>query len=356
MNSLLTIYIFSSRLQPCMGYNVTTYLLPKKFEAFLETETLEIVEHAKELVYTEYDTPLYWIETIVTKEEELSIIWKADNRYCINKFSYEVKNNVTMNANSNVDPETNPIVVSGLHACQTYTVNLTAFDVNSTQVGCKEEKSCEQSTEMKYKHPEDIMNVSVGNETGAIIKLSWNNPADVSCVKNYTIFYKIVDSEKWETEEIKDQVATEYLLYGVYGCEKYLLDVQLNIDLKSFNESQLADTAQEFQAPVITSHDQLDLVLKDEVSAEKTITVTLSWQQPQNHSKCVKHFNVEMLSLEENQHSNQTIDSSQTSITFDDLYPCSNYQFAVTPLTEHEVGVKTVMNKTLQEVSKYSYM
>lgn len=336
-----------------MGYNVTTFLSPKKLVALLETEVLEIVEHADELIYTKYDTPLYWIESVVTFEEELSIYWLADNKYCISRLSYDVKNNVSSNKNSNVENGVNPILVGGLNACQSYSVNLTAVDSNSKEVECKEGKTCLQSADMKYKHPDGLNNVSIANETDGIIKLTWNNPSDLFCVKNYTIFYKVVDSEVWQTEEIKDQIATEYFLYGVGGCENYLLDVLLNIDRKMFNESHLVDTAQEFQAPVIVPHDSLDLDLKQEVSDEKTITVTLSWQHPKNHSKCVKSYFVEIVSLEDGQHKNISIDASETSIEFEDLYPCSKYEFVVTPYTELDVGVKTEFKETLQEVSKY---
>lgn len=335
-----------------MGYNVSTYLLPKN-AYFLEAEPLEIVEHSKDLVYTTYDIPFFWIETITTNEEELSIFWKGENKYCISKFSYEVKNNATSKATSNIEIDLNPIVVTELHPCQSYTVNLTALDVQNVEVQCKKEKSCFQSAEMKYKHPEGLSNVSVVNESGATVKVTWNNPEDVFCVKNYTIFYKIVDSKDWQTEEIKDQVASEYLFYGVSGCEKYLFDVQLNIDMKTFNVTELNITAQEFQAPVITPEDNLELGLEDEVNADKTITAILTWQQPKNHSKCVKHFIVEMLSLEGEQQFNETLDSSRVSYVFEELYPCNAYKFTVTPLTEHDLGVQSVLNKTLQEVSKY---
>ncbi|KAL5288781.1 hypothetical protein ACFFRR_009161 [Megaselia abdita] len=343
-----------SGLQPCMGYNVTTYLSLKDDDSNLETETTtgvtEIVEHSKDLIYTKYDTPFYWIESITTKEEELNIKWDAENKYCISRLIYEVKNEVTSIINNNVEIKLNPIVVTGLHPCQSYTVNLTAIDSNSEEVECKEEKECLQQADMKYKHPESLSNVSIANETDAILKLTWTNPTDVSCVKNYTIFHKIVGSIDWVTEEIKDQIATEYLLYGLYGCENYLVDVLLNIDLKNFDES-LLDTALEFQAPVIVPNDPLVLSLGDqEVSADKTITVSLHWEQPKNHSKCVKFYIVEITSLEDDETKTIELDSTETSIEFVNLYPCSGYDFLVTPHTENDTGVGARFNTILKEV------
>lgn len=341
-----------------MGYNVSTYLQVKNIGTTVEPETtvkaFEIVEHSKELIYTKYDTPTFWIEDIRTEEEELQIIWDADNKYCISKLAYEVKNGQTLNKNSGIEIGINPIVVGELHACQSYTVHLTAVDSNLTEVECKEKKSCFLPADMKYKHPESLKNISVANDTNeAIMKLTWNNPTDVFCVKNYTIFYKIVESENWLIEEIKDQTATEYLLYGLYGCEHYMFDVLLNIDLNTFNKSELETTAQEFQAPVIVTDDSLDLNLTQAVSAAKTITFTLSWQKPLNHSKCVKTYRVEMTSLEEGGNKTVELDASITSYDFDNLYPCTDYDFQVTPLTENEAGKETVFKTNTTEVREY---
>lgn len=310
-----------------------------------------IVRH--QLKKTSKDIPEYWIENIEVHEENLLIFWDAANKYCISEFAYEVKNQGDSKQKEGIKVSENPINVEGLHPCQIYTVNLTAKTDDSEVVECKSDKKCSDEIELNYKEPGNLTNISATNDTNSV-KITWENPGELSCIKNYTIFYKTVEAENWETKDIKNQITNQYIFNNLDGCEQYKIDVIVNVDLETFDLSLLETTSQIFQSAVTVPTETLTLEIVSNISTiTKMITAIVNWEKPKNHSKCVQFYRIQ-ISLEDDVHEIRNVTATETSTEFYDLYPCTSYEFLLTPfINESEFGKTTNVTEVLENVRKY---